>query len=120
MARQRALDFGKTELSNDQEGGIAISSQANPEDVKGVSSSNASVEAELKPRGFFADQFEVGLDSSSACIRTLMQVAQNRSNFDAHFNGTGPEIWRQTNGEIDAFVSGAGAMLSLGSQHHSD
>ncbi|KAF8635941.1 hypothetical protein AX15_000112 [Amanita polypyramis BW_CC] len=43
-----------------------------------------------KPRGFFADQFE------------------NRSNFDAHFHGTGPEIWRQTNGQIDAFVSGAG------------
>ncbi|KAG6866393.1 hypothetical protein C0991_004677 [Blastosporella zonata] len=32
----------------------------------------------------------------------------NRSNFDAHFEGTGPEIWRQTNGHIDAFVSGAG------------
>ncbi|KAF8134334.1 tryptophan synthase beta subunit-like PLP-dependent enzyme [Boletus edulis] len=42
------------------------------------------------PRGFFADQFE------------------NRSNFDAHYEGTGPEIWRQTNGEVGAFVSGAG------------
>lgn len=42
------------------------------------------------PRGFFADQFE------------------NRSNFDAHFNGTGPEIWRQTSGEIAGFVAGAG------------
>jgi len=39
---------------------------------------------------FFADQFE------------------NRSNFDAHFTGTGPEIWRQTNGEIVGFVAGAG------------
>ncbi|PCH35999.1 PALP-domain-containing protein [Wolfiporia cocos MD-104 SS10] len=43
-----------------------------------------------KPRGFFADQFE------------------NKSNYDAHFEGTGPEIWRQTNGRLDAFVSGAG------------
>ncbi|VDC07603.1 unnamed protein product [Peniophora sp. CBMAI 1063] len=43
-----------------------------------------------KPRGFFADQFE------------------NRSNFDAHFDGTGPEIWRQTNGTLSAFVAGAG------------
>ncbi|KAJ2926764.1 hypothetical protein H1R20_g10353, partial [Candolleomyces eurysporus] len=43
-----------------------------------------------KPRGFFADQFE------------------NKSNFDAHFSGTGPEIWKQTNGQVDAFVSGAG------------
>ncbi|TFK85808.1 PALP-domain-containing protein [Polyporus arcularius HHB13444] len=44
----------------------------------------------MKPRGFFADQFE------------------NRSNYYAHFDGTGPEIWRQTSGWIDAFVSGAG------------
>ncbi|KAF9452780.1 PALP-domain-containing protein [Macrolepiota fuliginosa MF-IS2] len=43
-----------------------------------------------KPRGYFADQFE------------------NRSNFDAHFKGTGPEIWRQTSGRVEAFVSGAG------------
>ncbi|KAI0745276.1 PALP-domain-containing protein [Earliella scabrosa] len=44
----------------------------------------------MKPRGFFADQFE------------------NRSNYYAHLDGTGPEIWRQTSGAIDAFVSGAG------------
>ncbi|KAH9948625.1 PALP-domain-containing protein [Amylocystis lapponica] len=43
-----------------------------------------------KPRGFFADQFE------------------NRSNYDAHFDDTGPEIWRQTNGRVNAWVSGAG------------
>ncbi|PSR70982.1 hypothetical protein PHLCEN_2v13158 [Hermanssonia centrifuga] len=43
-----------------------------------------------KPRGFFADQFE------------------NKSNYDAHFDGTGPEIWRQTGGAVKAFVSGAG------------
>ncbi|KAJ3504424.1 hypothetical protein NLJ89_g7939 [Agrocybe chaxingu] len=41
-------------------------------------------------RGFFADQFE------------------NKSNFDAHFAGTGPEIWRQTSGRVDTFVAGAG------------
>ncbi|KAL9940206.1 hypothetical protein V8E36_000911 [Tilletia maclaganii] len=45
---------------------------------------------EKAPRGFFADQFE------------------NDSNFAAHYNGTGPEIWEQTNGSIDAFVAGAG------------
>lgn len=42
------------------------------------------------PRGYFADQFE------------------NTANYTAHFEGTGPEIWRQTNGNVDAFVSGAG------------
>lgn len=41
-------------------------------------------------RGFFADQFE------------------NTANYLAHQNGTGPEIYRQTNGHLDAFVAGAG------------
>ncbi|KAF0477930.1 PALP-domain-containing protein [Gigaspora margarita] len=40
--------------------------------------------------GFFANQFE------------------NLSNTEAHYYGTGPEIFRQTNGKIDAFVAGAG------------
>ncbi|KAK9209871.1 hypothetical protein WN944_002239 [Citrus x changshan-huyou] len=40
--------------------------------------------------GFFADQFE------------------NLANFRAHYEGTGPEIWEQTGGELDAFVAAAG------------
>lgn len=40
--------------------------------------------------GFFADQFE------------------NLANFRAHYEGTGPEIWDQTNGKLDAFVAAAG------------
>lgn len=40
--------------------------------------------------GFFADQFE------------------NIANFRAHYQGTGPEIWEQTNGKLDAFVAAAG------------
>ncbi|WFD27045.1 cysteine synthase [Malassezia nana] len=39
---------------------------------------------------FFADQFET------------------EANFDAHYQHTGPEIWHQTDGRIDAFVAGAG------------
>ncbi|KAF2719912.1 PALP-domain-containing protein [Polychaeton citri CBS 116435] len=41
-------------------------------------------------RGFFADQFE------------------NTANYLAHFETTGPEIYRQTDGQLDAFVAGAG------------
>ncbi|KAJ7963630.1 Cysteine synthase [Quillaja saponaria] len=40
--------------------------------------------------GFFADQFE------------------NLANFRAHYEGTGPEIWEQTSGHLDAFVAAAG------------
>jgi len=41
-------------------------------------------------RGFFADQFE------------------NTANYLAHQNTTGPEIYAQTHGRLDAFVAGAG------------
>src|SRR6201996_1869919 len=43
-----------------------------------------------KGRGIFADQFE------------------NEANWQAHFAGTGPEIFRQTGRRLDAFVAGAG------------
>lgn len=41
-------------------------------------------------RGYFADQFE------------------NEANWQAHYEGTGPEIFRQCTGRLDAFVAGAG------------
>jgi cysteine synthase A len=41
-------------------------------------------------RGFFANQFET------------------EANWQAHFEGTGPEIFEQSNGRIDAFIAGAG------------
>ena len=38
----------------------------------------------------------------------------NTANFLAHFEGTGPEIWGQTNQDIDVFIcaSGTGGTLS--------
>lgn len=41
-------------------------------------------------QGFFANQFE------------------SDANWQAHLKSTGPEIWKQTNGDLDAFVAGAG------------
>lgn len=46
--------------------------------------------ASSQGRGFFADQFE------------------NEANWRAHYGGSGPEIYAQCEGKIDAFVAGAG------------
>lgn len=48
-----------------------------------------AIAAEL-PKGFFADQFE------------------HPANHVCHYDGTGAEIWKQTNGDVDAFISGSG------------
>ncbi|KAJ3850943.1 tryptophan synthase beta subunit-like PLP-dependent enzyme [Lentinula lateritia] len=86
VARQRAIDFGK-HSSFDQPHVL----QAPPSMIVSTTGDEEKPEDLMdKPRGFFADQFE------------------NRSNHDAHYDETGPEIWRQTSGSVNAFVSGAG------------
>ncbi|EFR02128.1 cysteine synthase 2 [Nannizzia gypsea CBS 118893] len=50
----------------------------------------ASDAAAKQSRGFFADQFE------------------NSANWRAHYRTTGPEIYAQCEGKLDAFVAGAG------------
>ncbi|KAJ8514188.1 hypothetical protein ONZ45_g8246 [Pleurotus djamor] len=93
LARRRAMEFGQSGETNPNHSHLLASPSASV-----VISTQSDTDNDLesredilnKPRGFFADQFE------------------NKSNFDAHFDGTGPEIWRQTNGHMAAFVSGAG------------
>lgn len=104
LAKQRAMSFGVEDSLSDHaanprshllptpSSSVLVSTTGT--DTLGpdhaVESAREEEELRTKPRGFFADQFE------------------NRSNFEAHFEGTGPEIWRQTNGRVSAFVSGAG------------
>ncbi|KAI0948949.1 hypothetical protein AcW1_008682 [Taiwanofungus camphoratus] len=104
LARERAANFGLDSMDSKRallprahllptpSTSVLVSTTATGAlgEEQAVMSAREEEELRTKPRGFFADQFE------------------NRSNYEAHFDGTGPEIWRQTNGKIDAFISGAG------------
>jgi cysteine synthase B len=59
-----------------------------------------------------------GIDESQQRVKELAQKNpgqyfyanqyDNDSNWNAHYDTTGPEIWRQTNGEITHFITGVG------------
>ena len=66
------------------------------------------------------------LESSDGAIREARRLAasepgkyfyadqyNNPANWQAHYNGTGPEIWEQTQGEITHFVAGLGTTGTL-------
>ncbi|MEE2644433.1 MAG: cysteine synthase family protein, partial [Myxococcota bacterium] len=60
-----------------------------PEDPRSYYSVSRRI-AEETPNSFYANQYH------------------NPANPTAHYLSTGPEIWRQTDGELDAFVAGLG------------
>ena len=60
-----------------------------PEDPRNYLSVSKKL-AEMTPGGFLANQYH------------------NPDNPDIHYQTTGPEIWRQTEGRVDVFVAGAG------------
>lgn len=84
LAQSRAQEYGKSQKEKALEIKDNYGSETNDEDSR--IGDNEGV-------GYFADQFE------------------NSANFEAHFKGTGPEIFQQTDGKIDAFVTGAGRNL---------
>ncbi|KAF8410859.1 hypothetical protein HHK36_003396 [Tetracentron sinense] len=89
VARRRALEANelaskhiKDDRKDAKDPGLINSHTSEGGDIS-VFSSNCK-------GGFFADQFE------------------NLANFRAHYEGTGPEIWEQTDGSLHAFVAAAG------------
>ncbi|KAK9084624.1 hypothetical protein Sjap_025035 [Stephania japonica] len=87
IARRRAVEA--KELASQKNNVV----QLDAKQMNGYTSeegSHASVFTNDCKGGFFADQFE------------------NLANFRAHYEGTGPEIWDQIGGNLDAFVAAAG------------
>lgn len=90
IARRRAAEadeIARKYWRPDQEDGIIV------EQIDGHHLDKSQLDSTVLGNyngGFFADQFE------------------NLANFRAHYEGTGPEIWEQTSGTIDAFVAAAG------------
>ncbi|PRT53878.1 Cysteine synthase 2 [Wickerhamiella sorbophila] len=51
---------------------------------------------------------EVNDDPSNDTLAVFADQFETPVNWRAHYTTTGPEIWRQANGQLDAFVTGAG------------
>lgn len=85
IARRRATEF--TELALKQREAKSSLHVNGHVLGKEEQASNSAIDCQ---GGFFADQFE------------------NLANFNAHFEGTGPEIWEQTAGKLHAFIAAAG------------
>ncbi|KAG2157701.1 tryptophan synthase beta subunit-like PLP-dependent enzyme, partial [Suillus bovinus] len=107
IARQAAIEFGRSDIVKGLEdahenhelhtgsASLVVTSTSTHVNAEGTSDDPLNEDLLKKPRGFFVE---------GACPDKFM----NCSNFEAHYDGTGPEIWRQTNSHVDAFVSGAG------------
>ncbi|KAL1985716.1 hypothetical protein VTN96DRAFT_7464 [Rasamsonia emersonii] len=83
--RARALAQARTESAASASAGPSAASADQLTSTVATSEPGA-----MTGRGFFTDQFE------------------NPANWTAHYRGTGPEIFAQCNGKLDAFVAGAG------------
>ncbi|OIW02913.1 hypothetical protein TanjilG_15270 [Lupinus angustifolius] len=88
IARRRASEANEFALKNRSQLNGKDTKQANGHESDGYR--HSSLFSTDCQGGFFADQFE------------------NLANFRAHYEGTGPEIWEQTSGKLDAFVAAAG------------
>jgi cysteine synthase len=66
-----------------------------------------------------AEEMNQIADLTKSPLRALFcNQFENLANFESHYSSTGPEIYRQTKGEIDAFVMGAGTGGTLAGIAH--
>ncbi len=87
-----------------------------------VMPANVSDERKALARAYGARLIESDpLEGSDGALRLVRELVQaepdkyfyadqynNPANWQAHFDGTGPEIWRQTHGRVTHFVAGLG------------
>ncbi len=57
------------------------------------------------PRSYYSVSRRIAEETPNAM---LANQYHNPANPEAHYKSTGPELWKQCNGELDAFVSGMG------------
>lgn len=84
------LVAGVTKDSERKDIGVNEDVDAEAQSRKSFTENGTSDLSDQGGGGYFADQFE------------------NLANFRAHYEGTGPEIWEQSGGNLDAFVAAAG------------
>ncbi|PVV04964.1 hypothetical protein BB560_000518 [Smittium megazygosporum] len=98
VAQRRAQEYHSTVINKQNKTSKPLSSTvidkpssaATEEKILTFNENPGNTAEHTKSLGFFMDQFE------------------NLNNFKAHYNHTGPEIFAQTRGKIDAFVHGSG------------
>ncbi|RWR94822.1 cysteine synthase 2 isoform X1 [Cinnamomum micranthum f. kanehirae] len=90
IARRRAYEAAELAKGRGEAGRAETNGFVHVNEDVQVKGDHLHIYADDCKGGYFADQFE------------------NLANFRAHYEGTGPEIWEQTGGDLHAFVAAAG------------
>ncbi|MDE0422697.1 MAG: cysteine synthase A [Gammaproteobacteria bacterium] len=95
---------------------IYIPNDQSPEKIDLLTALGAEVRA--VPKAPYADEMnyqkQAGRHATSLANGVWANQFDNTANRLAHYESTGPEIWRQTAGKVDAFVSSVGTGGTLG------